>query len=143
MKKLIELVLLVLVINSIIFSLLISNRMGYGKGELNQSERGGWYVYMYGPSVCGFNEVFIDNPEMFSEILKPQNIGMEVYYVFIVPSAILAYRGPRCWDFALILCFYDFTVLITLTTFLALFIVCTTLIYIITNRKKYQIMNKL
>ena len=117
--------------------------MGYGKGELNQDERGAWYVYVYGPPVCCFNEVYIDNPEIFSEILIPQNIGMEVFYVFIVPSAILAYSGPRCWDFALILCYYDFTVLITLTTFLALFIICTTLLYIITNRKNFRILNKL
>jgi hypothetical protein len=142
-KRFIELVLIILVINSIIFSLFISTGMCYGKGELNQSDRGAWYVYVYGPSVCGFNEVYIDNPERFSDILIPQNIGMEVFFVIFPPDVIFAYWGPRNWDFTLIMSYNYFEVMFALTTLLALIIVCATLVYFVNNRKNYLYVNKL
>jgi hypothetical protein len=138
-KRLIQLVLMFLVINFIIFF----SRIGYGKGELNQDDEGGWYVYVYGPPVVGFNRVYIDNPEMFSDILRPQNLGMEVFYVYSPPNYLSPLWGPRSWDFIIIMNYNVFNILYPLISLLILSTICSTLIHIINNRKKYLIVSKL
>ncbi|MFX0074127.1 MAG: hypothetical protein ACFE96_01685 [Candidatus Hermodarchaeota archaeon] len=138
-KRLSGLVLGVLVITSII----TFPRICYGKGELHQNDRDGWYVYVYGSPVVGFNEVYIDNPELFSDVLKPQNIGMEVFYAYYPPNYILPLWGPRSWDFVLIMNYNDFIGIFNLTILFVLTITFITLIHILNNRKNYLIVNRL
>ena len=80
-------------------------------------------------------------------ILKPQNLEMEVFYAYIWDGVILAYWGPRNWNFMVIMPYDDFIMISTLksilTPILALTILCPTLIYFITQRKKLCIISKL
>jgi hypothetical protein len=135
-KRLFELVLAVLIVNSIIFFTFTR----YGKSELNQDERG-WYVNFDGRPMFGIilNKVYIYNPENFSDILIPQNIEMEVFYIF---SFKWAHWEPIT-DFRLIIRYKDFELIFTLTSLLVLTSFSIALTYIIVNRKNFLLVNKL